>query len=278
MTRRSPLQALWRTPSRGRRGHRTNHAFNLEGGLLCGEQGAVHHEARDPSPQKLPYLRCGIQRMSGIDVTSPLQVRADRQELTIPITQGESPLAQLAVGAVVDAAVCRLEDAVFAGHGTGSSADHKAAGHGCDAREGANLLQGKLGREPEALSSRLLQGDQAGLVVDGDARSNLGQCPTLHRKDELAHIAYRTGTVLLHQGVQASVIDFAADLVHPGHHRSAGRPCKTRRSDLPKDVRGRIEASRTRSHSRRRSRSRHHSRSRTRSRPRCTPAPRRAHW
>lgn len=88
----------------------------LPGKLFSGEQGPINQEARDASAQECGDLGREVKRVGIIEARAAMDIRSYGQQLVVDVVEDELLLAQFAAGAIMNARVCHLKDAVLARH------------------------------------------------------------------------------------------------------------------------------------------------------------------
>ena len=173
-----------------------------------------------------------------------MDVGADGHDLSVDILERELAGTQTAVGAIVDAAVGNLQNAMLACHDARAAKDGDAQSCGRGGAERDNLVERDLGREPKRTGSALGKRLHAGRVVHRQARANLGRGANLGGYGELGDIADGDGGSGIDPGIDALVVDGAADLVEYGYDtllKCIGRG----ESDSLERVGGHVDARRT---------------------------------
>ena len=146
-----------------------------------------------------------------------MSVGADGHDLAVDILERELAGTQAAVGTIVDAAVGNLQNAMLARHDARAAKDGDAQSRGRGGAERDNLVERDLGREPKRTGSALGKRLHAGRVVHRQARANLGRGAGMRGYGELGDIADGDGGSGIDPGIDALVVDGAADLVEYGH-------------------------------------------------------------
>ena len=130
---------------------------------------------------------------------------------------------------------------MLACHNARAAKDGDAQSRGRGGAERDNLVERDLGREPKRTGSTLGKRLHAGRVVHRQARANLGRGAGLRGYGELGDIADGDGGSGIDPGVDALVVNSAADLVEYGHDtllKCIGRG----ESDSLEHVGGHVEA------------------------------------
>ena len=146
-----------------------------------------------------------------------MDVGAHGHDLAVDILERQLAGAQAAVGAIVDAAIGHLQDAVLARHNARAAKDGDAQSRGRGGAERDNLVERDLGREPKRTGSALGKCLHAGRVMHRQARANLGRGAGMSGYGELGDIADGDGGSGIDPRIDALVVDGAADLVEYGY-------------------------------------------------------------
>ena len=146
-----------------------------------------------------------------------MDVGAYGHDLAVDILERQLAGAQAAVGAIVDAAIGHLQDAVLARHNARAAKDGDAQGCGRGGAERDDLVERDLGREPKRTGSALGKRLHAGRVVHRQARANLGRGANLGGQGKLRDVANSDRGAGNNPRVDAYVVNGAADLVEYGY-------------------------------------------------------------
>ena len=146
-----------------------------------------------------------------------MDVGAHGHDLAVDILERQLAGAQAAVGAIVDAAIGHLQDAVLARHDARAAENGDAQGCGRGGTKRDNLVERDLGREPKRAGSALGKCLHARGVVHGQARADLRRGTNLGGQGKLGDIANGDGGPGIDPGIDALVVNGAADLVEYGH-------------------------------------------------------------
>lgn len=141
----------------------------------------------------------------------------DGHDLSVDILERELAGTQAAVGTIVDAAIGNLQNAMLACHDARAAKDGDAQSSGRGGAERDNLVERDFGREPKRTGAALGKRLHAGRVVHRQARANLGCGAGLRGYGELGDIADGDGGSSIDPGIDALVVDGAADLVEYRH-------------------------------------------------------------
>ena len=106
---------------------------------------------------------------------------------------------------------------MLACHDARAAKDGDAQSRGRGGAERDNLVERDLGREPKRTGSALGKCLHAGNVVNRQARANLGRGANLGGQGKLGDIANGDGGPGIDPGIDALVVNGAADLVEYGH-------------------------------------------------------------
>ena len=146
-----------------------------------------------------------------------MDVGTNGHDLAIDILERQLAGAQAAVGAIVDATVGHLQDAVLARHNARAAEHGDAQGCGRGGAKRDNLVERDLGREPKSAGSALGECLHAGRVVHGQARANLGRGANLGGQGKLRDIANGDSRSSKNPRVDADVVNGTADLIEHGY-------------------------------------------------------------
>ena len=117
----------------------------------------------------------------------------------------------------MEAAVGNLQNAMLACHNARAAENGDAQGCGRGGAKRDNLVERDLGREPKRTGSALGKRLHAGRVVHRQARANFGRGAGLRGYGELGDITDGDGSSGIDPGIDALVVDGAADLVEYGY-------------------------------------------------------------
>lgn len=146
-----------------------------------------------------------------------MDVGTHRHDLSVDILERELASTQAAVGAIADAAVGNLQNAMLACHDARAAKDGDAQSRGRGGAERDNLVERDLGREPKRTGSAPGKRLHAGRVVHRQARANLGRGAGMSGYGELGDIADGDGGSGIDPRIDALVVNGAADLVEHGY-------------------------------------------------------------
>ena len=117
----------------------------------------------------------------------------------------------------MDAAIGHLQDAVLARHNARAAENGDAQDRGRGGAKRDNLVERDLGREPKRTGAALGKCLHTGRVVHGQTRADFRRGAGLRSYGELGDIADGDGGSGIDPGIDALVVDGAADLVEYGH-------------------------------------------------------------
>ena len=181
--------------------------------LIRLEQRAVHHKTTDAGVEQLRYLRREVDGVGVVQARAAVDVGAHGHDLAVDILERQLAGAQAAVGAIVDAAIGHLQDAVLARHNARAAENGDAQGCGRGGTKRDNLIERDLGREPKRAGSALGKCLHARGVVHGQARADLRRGTNLGGQGKLGYIADSDRGAGNNPRVNAYVVNGAADLV-----------------------------------------------------------------
>ena len=140
-----------------------------------------------------------------------MNIGAHGHDLAIDILERQLAGAQAAVGAIVDATVGHLQDAVLARHNARAAENGDAQGCGRGGAKRDNLVERDLGREPKRAGSALGKCLHARRIVHRQARADLRRGANLGGQGKLRDVADSDRGAGNNPRVNALVVNSAAD-------------------------------------------------------------------
>lgn len=165
-----------------------------------------------------------------------MDVGAYGHDLAVDILERELAGTQAAVGAIVDAAVGNLQNAMLACHDAWAAKDGDAQSRGRGGAERDNLVERDLGESQNAPAPRSASASMQGVLCTGRQERISAVAPTWAARASSEMLPIATVAPATTPRVDALVVNGTADLVEHGarcpaqtHRRGRARPHRARR-------------------------------------------------